>query len=75
MRIGVLQYALLTKFFVLIQVVLLIVFTIMSDIIVTGFSSLDIYRHSDQEWYILLNPTFLEILETTILLACYYALR
>ena len=57
------------------QVVLLIFFTIMSDIIVTGFSSLDIYRHADQDWYILLNPTFVEMMETTLLLVCYYILR
>lgn len=59
----------------MLQVVFLIVFTIMSDIIVTGFSSLDIYRHSDQDWYILFNPTFLEIIETVTLLVCYYILR
>lgn len=61
--------------FVFMQVFLLVLFTTISDYIVTGFSSLDIYQHADQDWYIFLNPTFLEIIEGCTLLLCFYSLR
>lgn len=75
MKIEALLQATLIQAFIFIQVFCLVIFTIASDCIVTGFSSLDIYRHADQDWYILLNPTFLEIFEGIVLLICFYVLR
>ena len=67
--------ALTNKAFLLLQIALVIFFTSISDNIVTGFSSLDIYRSSRQIWYLIFNPTTYEILENTSLIACYYVLR
>lgn len=47
----------------------------MSDILVTGFSSLDIYRETNETWYVIFNPTVIEIAENCILILCYYVLR
>ena len=57
------------------QAAMLVFFTSISDILVTGFSSLDIYRASDETWYIIFNPTAVEIFENCILIICYYVLR
>ncbi len=59
----------------MVQAALLVFFTSISDILVTGFSSLDIYRSSDETWYIIFNPTVVEIFENCILIICYYILR
>lgn len=59
----------------MIQAIFLVFFTTISDVLVTGFSSLDIYRSSDEIWYIIFNPTVVEILENCILIGCYYVLR
>lgn len=61
--------------FASIQVLLLIVFTAASDNIVTGFSSLDIYKPSKKDWYLFFNPTFVEMVEGLALLLCFYCLR
>lgn len=61
--------------FLMLQSLLLIVFTALSDVLVTGFSSLDIYRESNETWYIVFNPTLVEIAENFVLIGCLYVLR
>lgn len=63
------------KAFLMVQAVLLVFFTSISDILVTGFSSLDIYRSTDEDWYIIFNPTMIEIFENGMLIVCFYVLR
>jgi hypothetical protein len=63
------------KAFLLFQALSLVALVLMSDVIVTGFSSLDIYKEGDATWYVVFNPTFFAVVECSLLMACYYALR
>ena len=53
----------------------MILFTSISDILVTGFSSLDVYKSANDTWYVVFNPTVVEIAENCLLIVCYYVLR
>lgn len=63
------------KAFLLMQGVLLIFFIAVADYLATGFSSLDIYRANNQNWYFIFNLTLIEIVENCVLLLCFYVLR
>ena len=57
------------------QLVILILSIILSGHYYTGFVSLDTFNHDNVVGYVIFNLTFIEIIENSSLLGCYYLLR
>lgn len=57
------------------QLVMFSFFFLMSNTYYTGFASLDSYSQNDRAGYFILNLTFLEIFENSLLLGSFYVLR